>query len=197
MSDCNGGFAVPEFDTTVGEPLKTEYGEVEANAAPTKCSTKLTGAKKTECADFTKWSQWTGSACYFLKTAAFVVEAEVKDQKVMKEIYYSLGIVYNVIKGANEAFNQSIVDVNNNTPFTPVISPSNPPDFPPVGKGDDMASIIQNAWNAMEPFLEQAITKIQDKDPSSKWVIILQGIIDKSNDTITQIVKLLNTIKGK
>lgn len=196
MSDCIGGTIVPDFAAATSTTRETDFGTVSADADPVSCLSTLQPPKSTECADFTKWSQWTGAACYFLSTAALIVESEVKNTKIMEEVYHSIGIVYTSIQGVNQAFNEAIVDVNQGKPFTPIINPVDPPPFPPINKGSNIAEIIQNAWNAIQPFLEQAITKLQNKDPNSIWIKVLQGLIDNSKNTIQQIVDLLDSIKG-
>lgn len=192
-TSCEPSVMVPDFGQAVQSKGATGKLAAMADGDPPTCSTSLTGTNATQCAAFTTWTQYTAAFCGVLATGASLVEQYVTDTKTATAIYNGLKAIYVGVQGVNLQFMAAITDINANTPYAPIVTPSTIPPFPVPSNGNNIGQAIESAWQILEPFLNQMMAKMA---PGSYWVKVLDGLINSSKNIIDSLKALFNGLSG-
>ena len=165
----------------------------ELSQPPQACNADLKDQEKTQCLNFTSWTQYTASICGFLGMAAQIVDKTVSNKKIAKEIELSLETGYDAINGVNKQFLAAIVDINEGKKYNPIPQPEPIPPFPKPTDGSDIEQAVVEAWNMLKPWIVKSIAKMPSGSP---WIKVLEGIIESSDQMIKDLQELFKEIAG-
>jgi hypothetical protein len=188
MKECTPPERIPGFKTILNESGLND----DTPTAPEACKTDLKNPEKTQCQNFTTWTQYTASIDGALGLSAQIVDQKMSDKKVAYKIVMAIKTVYDGVAGVNKQFLDAIKDINAGTPYDPIPGPDPIPPFPQPKSEDDVEQAIEEGWEMLKPWLEKFIAKIPSGSP---WIKVLEGIIQSSETMIDDLKKLFDGAK--